>query len=131
MLNEKRVKLMTQMAMYETKEGKEDFKVSAYYQRDYASLNTWITAVWSTIGYAIVAGALLLVYLEKILDNASLASMVVLAGVIVIGYIMTIIISAIISYEFYRKKHMDARKRVKKFNHDLISLGKMYEKETR
>ena len=30
MLNEERVKLMVQLASYEQKEGKEDFKVSSY-----------------------------------------------------------------------------------------------------
>lgn len=122
---------MTQMAMYETKQGQKDFKVSAYYQRDYASLNTWITAVWSTIGYFIIVGVFLLLYLEAILDNAGLLTVVIIAGIIVIGYIMTVIISVVMAHEFYEKKHTDARKRVKKFNHDLISLDKMYEKENR
>ena len=37
MLNEERVKLMVQLASYEQKEGKEDFKVSSYYKKDYVS----------------------------------------------------------------------------------------------
>ena len=39
MLNEERVKLMVQLASYEQKEGKEDFKVSSYYKKDYVSFH--------------------------------------------------------------------------------------------
>lgn len=131
MLNEKRVRLMTRMAMYETKQGKEDFKISAYYQKDYASLNTWITAIWSTIGYIVLAGFIALVYLDEILNNMSMARLFTIAGVAVIGYIAVLVISLIIVHEICRKKHAEARKRVKKFNHDLICLSKMYEKEIR
>lgn len=131
MINEKRVKLMTQMAMYEEKKGHEDFRISAYYQKDYASLNTWITVIWTTIGYAIVAVVSMLVFLDEILKDVSMASLMILAIIIVSAYIVLVIITIIIANRFYRKKHMEARKRVKKFNHDLTRLGKMYEKEIR
>lgn len=131
MLNEKRIKLMTQMAMYETKQGQKDFKISSYYQKDYASLNTWITAVWSTIGYAAVAVSVLLLFLDDIFSETSLARLLIVAGIVIGGYIVTVVVSAIIAHDFYRRKHTEARKRVKKFNHDLTRLGKMYEKEIR
>ena len=34
MLDERKVKLMTRLALYEETEGKEDFKISAYYRKD-------------------------------------------------------------------------------------------------
>lgn len=40
MLNESKVKLMTRMAMYESKQGEEDFKISSYYKKDYRSFHT-------------------------------------------------------------------------------------------
>lgn len=131
MLNEKRVRLMTKMAMYETKEGHEDFKISAYYQKDYASLNTWITGIWVTIGYLLVVGFIMLVYIDAILENVKLSALLILAAMIVAGYIITLTISTSLAHDFYQKKHIAARKRVKRFNHDLICLSKMYEKETK
>ncbi len=131
MLNEKRLKLMTRMAIYESNDGKEDFKISEYYQKDYASLNTWKSIIWVTIGYAIIIGAILLIYLDKIFEVASLSGLLIIAGAIVIGYFMTIVITGIIAYDFYKKKHIEARKRVKKFNNNLTRLGRMYEKEKR
>lgn len=131
MLNEKRVKLMTQMAMYESKEGQTDFKISGYYQKDYIGLHTWIMVIWSTIGYAITAGAVFFIFLDEIFANPGLLRFLILGGILLAGYIATVVISVIVAHNFYKKKHVDARKRVKRFNRELIQLSKMYEKEIR
>lgn len=131
MLNEKRLKLMTRMAIYENHDGKEDFKISEYYQKDYASLNTWKSIIWVTIGYAIIIGAILLIFLDKIFNVTTISGLLVIAGAIVTGYFMVIVITGIIAHDFYKKKHIEARKRVKRFNNNLTRLGKMYEKEKR
>ena len=34
MLDERKVKLMTKLALYEETHGKEDFKISSYYRKD-------------------------------------------------------------------------------------------------
>ena len=39
MLDEQKIKLMTKLAFYEKREGKEDFKISEYYRKDYVSLH--------------------------------------------------------------------------------------------
>ncbi len=131
MLNEKRLKLMTRMAIYENHDGKEDFKISEYYQKDYASLNTWKSIIWVTIGYAIIIGAILLIFLDKIFNVTTISGLLVIVGAIVTGYFMVIVITGIIAHDFYKKKHMEARKRVKRFNNNLTRLGRMYEKEKR
>ena len=69
MLDERKVKLMTKMALYEQKEGKEDFKVSAYYRKDYASVHTIYSILWMTVGYIlliVLIGFAAMDYIEKI-----------------------------------------------------------------
>lgn len=122
---------MTQMAMYESKEGQKDCQISGYYQKDYTSLHTWITVIWSTIGYGIIAGAVLLIFLDEIFSNPSLLRFLILGGIVLAGYIATVVISIVVAHNFYKKKHVDARKRVKRFNRELLQLSKMYEKEIR
>ncbi len=39
MLDERKVKLMTQLAQYDQTQGKEDFKISEYYRKDYAGVH--------------------------------------------------------------------------------------------
>ncbi len=56
MLDKKRIRLMVRMASYEKTNAKQDQKISSYYKKDYISLNTLITILWITIGYAIIVG---------------------------------------------------------------------------
>ena len=51
MLDERKVKLMTQLALYDQTQGKEDFKISEYYRKDYAGVHILYTVLWVTIGY--------------------------------------------------------------------------------
>ena len=129
MLNEERIKLMTHMAKYEEDQGRKDLRISSYYQKDYASLNTWIAVIWATIGYAIAAILVFLIFIDFFLKNITVFSLIMLIGVFLAAYIITVTITGILAHEFYLKKHYEARERVKIFNKELIYLDRMYEKE--
>ncbi|MCI8885322.1 MAG: hypothetical protein HFG87_04980 [Dorea sp.] len=131
MLDKRKVEIMTRLAFYEQTEGKEDFKVSEYYRRDYASLHTICSVLWVTIGYLCLVGILVLIWLDELLSNMSNTLIVMLIGMVVLGYVSLVIVYAIITNHIYNEKHKDARQRVKKYNHDLTRLLKMYEKENR
>lgn len=129
MLNEDKVRLMTRMAMYESREGVEDFKISAYYKKDYSSFHTIVTIIWVTIGYAIAVLVGAVAFLDVILENLNMAFLVMLFICIVTGYLVLVVMYGVVAFRFYQKKHMDARMRIKKFNHDLTRLNRMYERE--
>ncbi|MEG1504748.1 MAG: hypothetical protein RR369_00200 [Lachnospiraceae bacterium] len=129
MLNEERVKLMTELAFYESKEGKEDFPISAYYRKDYASLRTLQTILWVTLGYVLAAALAAVAYMDVIMKHFNMTFVLILGGGVVLGYVLLVIIYAIIAHDFYQKKHNEARKNVKKYNRELLRLNKMYEKE--
>ena len=131
MLDKRKVEVMTRLAFYEQTEGKEDFKVSEYYRRDYSSLHTICSILWVTIGYLCLVGILVLIWLDELLSNKSNTLIMMLTGMVVLGYISLVIVYAIITSHIYNEKHKDARQRVKKYNHDLTRLLKMYEKENR
>ena len=67
MLDERKVKLMTRLAFYEQTQGKEDFKISAYYRKDYTSLHMLCSFIWVTIGYVLVVGLAVLAGLDSLL----------------------------------------------------------------
>ena len=131
MLDERKVKLMTKMALYEQKEGKEDFKVSAYYRRDYASVHTIYSILWMTVGYILLIVLIGFAAMDSLTANMTLSVIVLLTGSIIIGYFLVVFIGGVASHQFYNNKHQEARSRVKKYNHHLIRLLKMYEKEKR
>ena len=126
MLDERKVKLMTRLALYEETEGKEDFKISAYYRKDYVSLHMLCTFIWVTIGYICVVAMAVLAGLDSLLGHMSMAVMVLMGGMAVVGWLAVVIIYLMIDSHIYNKKHKNSRQRVKKYNHDLTRLLKMY-----
>lgn len=72
MLDKRKIRLMTKAAIYEKEYGEEDLKITSYYKKDYASLNTWITLIWVTAGYALLGGILFLCFGEALLEGITL-----------------------------------------------------------
>ncbi|GFI36710.1 hypothetical protein AALA13_02480 [Lachnospiraceae bacterium 50-23] len=129
MLDENRVKLMTRLALYEQTEGKEDFKISEYYKSDYIGMHIICSILWVTVGYVGIGVLVVLAGLEDLMAKMSMGLLVTLMIGAVAGYLATVIIFAVVTRHIYNKRHQDARQRVKLFNHDLIKLLKLYEKE--
>ena len=71
MLDEKKVKLMTHLALYEQTQGEEDFKISAYYRKDYVSLHVIYSFISVTIGYVCVAALVALAGFDVLMEKMS------------------------------------------------------------
>lgn len=129
MLNEERVKLMTEMAKYENTLGEEDLKISTYYKKDYTSLHTLITILWLTVGYGLVVALAILSDLEKLMSSLTMERAILL-GIMIIGvYIAVVIAYCIIAVSFYNNQYSKAKQRVKVYYRSLSRLGKLYMKE--
>lgn len=129
MLNEERVKLMVKLASYEEKEGKKDFKISSYYKKDYVSFNRWLSLLWVTVGYAMVAGLIGIAYMDTILEGLTFAKAILLAAALLALYLVVLIIYWIVAGRIYQKQHSEARRRVKRYSNNLLLLERLYEKE--
>lgn len=131
MVDEKKVKLMTRMASYENNEGKEDLKISAYYKKDYASIHMVYAIIWATIGYGCLVLLVGICVFDKLMDSLSMNAVMTLGIGLIIGYLVVVIVYAVAARVIYSKRHQRARIRVKEYNHNLIRLLKIYEKENR
>ena len=129
MLDRSKVKLMTKLALYEQTQGKEDFKISEYYRKDYVGLHSICSFLWVTVGYICVWMLILLAGFDLIVGHMSLLLMLIMMLVAVVGYVVILAIYAGVTSHVYNQKHKDARQRVTMYNHDLIKLLKLYEKE--
>lgn len=129
MLDERKVRLMTSLAMYEQGQGKEDFKISEYYRKDYTGMHILFSIFWTTVGYACIAALVVLAGLKYFMAHISVKLIMTMGIAAVSGYLAVVIVYAVITSYIYNKKHREARQRVKRYNHDLIKLLKMYEKE--
>lgn len=131
MLDERKVRLMTSLAMYEQGQGKEDFKISEYYRKDYTGMHILFSIFWTTVGYACLIALIILAGLDYFMAHMSVKLFMTLGIAAAAGYLAVVIIYAVISSHIYNKKHRNARQRVKRYNHDLTKLLKMYEKENK
>ena len=125
MLDEKKVKLMTRMALYEEQQGREDLKVSAYYRKDYTSLHTLATILWVTIGYVCLVVLLGISVFDKLMEKMSVGMIIVTA----IAIVAIIIAYAVYTHVTCNNRHKEARARVKLYNHDLARLLNLYKKK--
>lgn len=78
MLDERKVKLMTQLALYDQTQGKEDFKISEYYRKDYAGVHILYTVLWVTIGYIAVWAIAMIAGLDTLMEKMSTALLITL-----------------------------------------------------
>lgn len=129
MLNENRIKVMTKMAMYETRQGAEDIKINSYYKRDYVGFKTLIAMIWITLAYALAVIMWAGLFMDEILQKISVNYIIFCAVSIVGIYLVLLLVYIVAASEFYKAKYTKARNRLKKYNHNLTRLNKMYEKE--
>lgn len=129
MLNNRKVRLMTQLAMYEKNEGKEDMKLSKYFKIDYARFNVLKTAVVVTIAYVIIVGLVLLYKLQYILDNILNIDYKAMGWTILGIYIGVMSFYIIITLLGYSLHYKASRKKLGKYYKMLGRLKTMYNEE--
>ena len=119
---------MTKDAIYEKEYGEEDLKIAGYYKKDYTSLNTWITLIWITVGYVLLVGIIFLCYGENMMEGITITRLLFLGAVALALYLALMIMYGIGAGNFYSKKHIRAKQRVKKYLRDISRLEKMNKK---
>lgn len=129
MIDKKKVKLMTKMASYEQNKGKEDFRINDYNKKDYVSIQRLYTFLWVTVGFVCFVALAFLAGMDIWMNKMSFQRMLIAGGLLIIVYIVLLITYLVVASRTYKKKHQNARTRVKKYNHDLTRLLKMYMKE--
>ncbi len=125
MLDKKRIRLMTKLAVYEQSDEKEDLKISSYYKDDYVGTKTLIGALWTMVGYALVIVLFVLCNMDTLVNDMSMQKLIVLVGVVVGGYLALLIVYCICANMFYKAKHAKARQRIKTFYNNLTALERM------
>lgn len=129
MLNNRKIRLMTKLAIYEEKEGKEDIRMSKYYKSDYVRYHMLKNIVSVTVAYILILAMIISYNLEIIIRDAVNLDYKKY-GVYALGFyilILTIYITgSIIGYSI---KYDKSRKKLGKYYKLLRKLTKMYEEE--
>ena len=129
MLDKKKIRIMSKMSLYEKKYGEEDLRITAYFEKDYVSLNRWITLIWVTVGYAFAAALYVLCNAESLMEELTVERIIFLLVSAVVLYLIVMVAYGVGVSFFYRYKYREAKKRAKEFARHMAHLEKIYEKE--
>ena len=126
MVNEKKVRLMTQLALDEKRFYKDELDESGYFRSDYIRSNTLKVLLGYSISYLLIMGLVAMYYVDYLFTNVvqmDMQSMVWLAGCIYVGLLLIITLFCVL---FYRTKYTNNRKRLRKYMMEIDKLQKFY-----
>lgn len=131
MLNERKVRLMTKLAIYEKSEGRQSIGMTKYFQGDYVSWNVIKTIIWITVAYILGAGVWLIYNSEDILQNIASLNYFAIIRYAVLLYCILVIGYAVIAYFVYSARYRRAMKSVAGYEKGLKELARIHMEETR
>ena len=126
MVNEKKVRLMTQLALDEKGFYKDELDESGYFRSDYIRSNTLKVLLGYSISYLLIMGLVAMYYVDYLFTNVvqmDMQSMVWLAGCIYVGLLLIITLFCVL---FYMTKYTNNRKRLRKYMMEIDKLQKFY-----
>ena len=129
MLNEKKIRLMTELARYEENEGKEALRITKYFRSDYVGTAMFRNFFLATLGYVVILLLIPSYFLEYLLDNVHTMNLVLLATVVIGGYIVVLTLYSVVTYTVYSLRYSRACRSVQEYDQKLEKLEKLYEKE--
>ncbi len=126
MLNYKKIRLMTKLAVYEKKDGKEDIYLSKYYKTDYVRFQVLKAIITATIGYALIIGLIAFYKIEYLIKNAVVLDYKQIGTYVLGFYLMTITIYGLGALIIYSMKYDASRKKLSRYFKLLKKLEKLY-----
>lgn len=126
MVNEKKVRIMTQIALDETKYRKKEINEGGYFKSDYVRSHI-ISVLWNlTISYILILFLVALYHADYIFINVARLEYVK-AGFIILGiYIGILVIGILFSYFHFRDKFAKNRRRLREYQEKLKELEEFY-----
>lgn len=130
MLNNDRIRLMTKLALYESKAGKEDISLGKYYKTDYVRYQIIKSVICATVGYALILVLIMLYRSEFLIGHAVTLNYQVI-GTNVLGiYVMIVAAYGLGTAVVSSIKYDKSRKKLGKYYKSLKRLNKLYNDET-
>lgn len=129
MINEEKVRIMTNLEIYETNKGRRQFNIIKYYKRDYVRYHMFRTAVTTTLAFFIFVGIYIYLHFEELL--ASLTEMDLLGEAKKIGvmYLIFLVFYLLVAWVVYAYRYNRVKPDVIQYSRNLKRLRKIYEKE--
>lgn len=129
MLNEKKIRLMSKLAMFEEKEGKEELQISHYYRTDYVRFQVLKTVICVTIAFAIILGLIIFYHSEYLIAEAVKLDYEKIGMYTLGSYIIMLTIFILLTMLGFTLKYNASKKRLNQYMKNLKLLRKFYKEE--
>lgn len=126
MLNEERIVLMTKLASYEKREGKQSMAIGRYFRGDYISQHLLKSVLLGTIAYVVGLGLYLLYNMEDLLEDIYNIDFILMARNLISAYVIFIVVYCCLTYIVFTYRYVKARKSIRRYQHNLKKLHAMY-----
>lgn len=123
MINEQRTRMMTKLALYESKRGKKELQITRYAPGDYVTAHMLWSFVCGTIAFVIVLVLWVLYNIESLLIELFSMDIMHLAINVLLVYIIFIGLYLGMCYVYISYRYGRYKKRVNKF---LLGLKELY-----
>ncbi len=129
MLNEERIRSMTNLARFEEGTGKDALRIQGMYRSDYIGMALIRNFFSVTIGYVLLLGFMMFYHFEFLMNEMHHLNLVVLIAEILLGYIIVLVIYTAITYIVCSVRYENAKKSVHNYDLELEKLEKQYRAE--
>ena len=126
MLEQDKLKVMTQLALYEKKKGKKDFNIYSYDKDDYIRFEGLKTAVLVTIACMAVIGIILVWNLNTVINHFDVLNYGLLAGLAGGGLLLVLVFYMILSYRKCKEEYNSMMPRIRRYQRGLKKMKKFY-----
>lgn len=122
LIDEKKVGLMTRLAVYEKHEKRRNLVMSRYYQTDYVRYNVLKTWVASTVAYWLIVGAYAFMKFDELLAEINDIDYFSLMYKILGGYVVFCLVYFLFSSMVYHYRYIKAKSGLVEYNSNLKDL---------
>lgn len=129
MIDPKKVRLMTKLAVYEEGPGKKDLKINCYSKKTYVNIKQLESVIAVTMAYIL---AMILycfgIYTDIISRGLSFPYQKYIVHAIIL-YFLLIIIDILCTRRYYTRVYEKMKEDIKQYDHNLYRLEKYIQKE--
>lgn len=129
MLNIRKTRLMTKLALYETGEGREDIRLSKYYKTDYVRLQILKTILAVTVGYILILLMVVLYQSEYLIAQAVNLDYRAIGVTVLVIYVILLTIYTVGAIIGYSIKYDLSRGKLTRYFRILNIMKKIYREE--
>ena len=126
MIDQDKLKTMTQLALYEKKKGRQDFKMNSYDRDDYIRFEGLKTAILVSIAFIAVLGIVAVWNLNEIMAHFDELNYGLLLGVVCGSFLLVLVLYMILSYRKCKEDYNNMVPRIRRYQRGLKRMKQFY-----